>query len=251
MNDRVPENAAGPRPRLSAGRFLADVADELFSLDRGLPWTFVMLFRDPRAVVRGYIEGRDTRATRPLRYFLVVAIGVTLLGQLLEQQPRRPMSELIAAADAASAKQPAGPNALQRDSRKVGYALGARMSIWTRYYTDRMLLALMPFLAAGLIVAFARQGFNFAEHWVVAMYGVAQLYLVGGVAARLGASADPAAVYAATAGVAALYFWICASVYDGGAPAKIARSAFALLVAVFLLLAALFAYAATVVSTSG
>ncbi|HET9484991.1 MAG TPA: DUF3667 domain-containing protein [Xanthomonadales bacterium] len=246
--DELIASSAVPRPRLTARRFFADLVDEVFSLDRGLPWTFAMMFRDPRAVVRGYVDGDDARATRPLRYFLVVAIGVTLLGQLLDPTPRKTAGEVVAAIerDLAAQRQAEGPP-LRSASHRAGYALGARMTIWSRYYTDRILLALMPFLAAGLFIAFARQRFNFAEHWVVAMYAVAQLYLVGGIAARMSARLDPVAMAAVVAGVAALYLWICASVYDGRAVSKLARALAALLLAAFLLALAAVVYALIVI----
>ena len=167
---------------------------------------------------------------------------------MLDPTPRKPASEVVAAVerDLAQQRRAEGPP-LRRASHRAGYALGARMTIWSRYYTDRILLALMPFLAAGLFLAFARQRFNFAEHWVVAMYAVAQLYVVGGLAARVSARLDPVAMAAVAAAVAALYLWICASVYDGRAASKLARALAALLFAAFLLALAAVVYALVVI----
>ena len=167
---------------------------------------------------------------------------------MLDPTPRKPASEVVAAVerDLAQQRRAEGPP-LRRASHRAGYALGARMTIWSRYYTDRILLALMPFLAAGLFLAFARQRFNFAEHWVVAMYAVAQLYVVGGLAARVSARLDPVAMAAVAVAVAALYLWICASVYDGRAASKLARALAALLFAAFLLALAAVVYALVVI----
>ncbi len=61
-----------PAP-LTARDLWREVVDELFSLDRGLPYTFVSLWRAPGVTVRRYVETRDPKVTRPVRYFLVAA----------------------------------------------------------------------------------------------------------------------------------------------------------------------------------
>jgi hypothetical protein len=51
---------------------LAEMADELFSLDRGLPYTAWCVLRSPGVTARRYVEARDPRLTRPFRLALTV-----------------------------------------------------------------------------------------------------------------------------------------------------------------------------------
>ncbi len=70
--------------RLSTRTFLGEIVDEVFSLDRGLPWTFRELLRHPGTVIRRYVEWRDSRLTRPLRYLLVALALAAIAFHLLE-----------------------------------------------------------------------------------------------------------------------------------------------------------------------
>jgi len=58
-------------PRLSARVFFNDVAGELFSLDRGVPYTLWQLLRRPGPTIRRYVELRDERLTKPFRLVLI------------------------------------------------------------------------------------------------------------------------------------------------------------------------------------
>lgn len=57
-------------PRMDARALLADVLQELFSLDRGVLFTLRGLLRSPGASVRRYVEWRDPRMVRPFRLSL-------------------------------------------------------------------------------------------------------------------------------------------------------------------------------------
>ncbi len=62
----------GPEtPPLSAREIWRDVVDGLFSTERGLPYTFATLWWKPARQARGYVETRDPRLLRPLRYLLL------------------------------------------------------------------------------------------------------------------------------------------------------------------------------------
>lgn len=71
----IDTSPAGPRsspPRLTVAGVLAEIADELLSLDRGLPYTVLCVLRSPGATARRYVEERDPRLTRPFRLALIV-----------------------------------------------------------------------------------------------------------------------------------------------------------------------------------
>jgi hypothetical protein len=71
-------------PRLETRVILGEVVEELFSLDRGLPFTLWQLLSRPGASVRRYVEWRDTRMVRPFRLTLVAlafaALAFTVAG---------------------------------------------------------------------------------------------------------------------------------------------------------------------------
>lgn len=72
-------------PRLTVASVFAEMADELFSLDRGLPYTAWCVLRSPGSTARRYVETRDPRLTRPFRLALIVlalcALVLHLSGQ--------------------------------------------------------------------------------------------------------------------------------------------------------------------------
>jgi hypothetical protein len=71
---------AEPPQRLTVAGVLAEIADELFSLDRGLPHTWTRLLGSPGATARRYIEQRDPRLVRPFRLaLLMLALAALLL----------------------------------------------------------------------------------------------------------------------------------------------------------------------------
>lgn len=72
MTDRRLTRPQGSPPRLTVRSVFAELADELFSLDRGLPYTVFCTLRSPGATARRYVEQRDPRLTRPFRLALVV-----------------------------------------------------------------------------------------------------------------------------------------------------------------------------------
>ncbi len=63
-----------------------EVADELFSFDRGFLHTFVRLWVEPLNVVRRYVHERDARLTRPVRYLLITVAITTAAAWLLVSQ---------------------------------------------------------------------------------------------------------------------------------------------------------------------
>ena len=67
---------------MSARQLLADLAEELFSLDRGVLWTCAQLIVRPGGTIRRYIEWRDQRLTKPSRLLLLVLAVAALLWQI-------------------------------------------------------------------------------------------------------------------------------------------------------------------------
>ncbi len=75
-----------PRGALTVGEIWQDLADGLFSFERGLPYTFATLWWKPATQARRYLATRDPALIRPLRYLLVaVAVYSALTWALLSQ----------------------------------------------------------------------------------------------------------------------------------------------------------------------
>jgi hypothetical protein len=79
MTDSTPTGPQSWPPRLTAKSVFAELADELCSLDRGLPYTVLRVLRSPGATARRYVEQRDPRLTRPFRLALIVLAICALL----------------------------------------------------------------------------------------------------------------------------------------------------------------------------
>lgn len=77
--------------KISVRSLARQLGEEFLSLERGVPWTFVQLFRRPGTVLRGYVEGTEARAAPPVRY-LVIGMAATLalsaLRRRLDADPR-------------------------------------------------------------------------------------------------------------------------------------------------------------------
>lgn len=144
--------------------FWRDLGDEAFSLDRGLPWTFVRMTRNPGATIRAFVVDRDPRITRPLRYFL---IGFALLALTFGLEP--------------------GVADLGDMIREASGDVGGGAAIWAvmGQLLWLLLFTVPPSIAAALRLAFARYGPGFAEMWVFALYCCGHVMFFGAAAIGL------------------------------------------------------------------
>ncbi len=143
--------------RLTMAAFWRDFSDEVFSLDRGLPWSFWQLLVRPGHFIRLYIEQRDPRATRPVRYYLVGFVAAALLFEATS-----PLAEL---------------EGLLR-SGPGGEGGGAALWLVLQHAELLILLTFVPGIACGLRLAYGVHRPTFAEMWVFAVFAVAQLLIV-------------------------------------------------------------------------
>ncbi len=150
-----------PVPRLSTRVFFADVAGELFSLDRGVPYTLGQLLVRPGPTIRRYIVERDPRLTKPFRLVLiclaVVAAVMHLTGIGVDfpgMQPGRPQST---------------------DSTTNAFRAGLTTVVGN---LDVMLvLCWVPAIAAGVQSLYRRHQHNYAEVFVFGLYTLPQMLI--------------------------------------------------------------------------
>ena len=151
-------------PRLTMAAFWRDFTDEVFSLDRGLPWTFWQLLVRPGWLIRRYVEARDPRITRPVRYYLVGFVLVALVFRATA-----PVAQL---------------------ERLVRSGLGSEAggtAVWMvlEHMALVVLVTFVPAIACGLRAAYRVHGPTFAEMWVFAVFSVGQMLIYWALASAV------------------------------------------------------------------
>lgn len=170
MSETGSRTDPGVPPRLTMAMFWRDFADEVFSLDRGLPWTFWQMLVRPGQFIRLYIDQRDLRITRPVRYYLIGFVAAALVFQTTA--PTAEMAGMI----------------------RNGFGdQGGAAAVWMVLEHPALLalLTFVPGIACGLRIAYAVHRPTFAEMWVFAVFSIAQLLIVWAFASALIAMYSP------------------------------------------------------------
>jgi hypothetical protein len=156
-----------PPERLTMAAFWRDLGQEAFSLDRGLPWTVLEMFRRPGALVRDYVVTRDARIVKPLRHFLV---GFALLALVFSL-----------AGGAASFREGLfeGASGRGRDASAALWWLLGHVQVV-------LVLVVMPAGALALERVYRRHGPTFAEMWVLCLFVAGQAMMVAALLFALG-----------------------------------------------------------------
>src|SRR3954464_15280484 len=71
--------------RVSLGRLVGDLFEELFQLESRLWRTLWLLFRRPGTLTREYNAGRRVAYTTPLRLYLIASVAYFFVGTVLPQ----------------------------------------------------------------------------------------------------------------------------------------------------------------------
>jgi|CXWL01.1.fsa_nt_gi hypothetical protein len=143
-------------PRLSTRTLAADAADEFLSLDRGLPWTLAQLLRHPGPAIRGYIERRDPRMTKPLRLVIIVLAVIAVV------------YHLTGFADGFQAGFRRVDMSNETDLRQTAPLLA--MAAFLRHLDMVALACWVPAVAAAVQRRYPNPGLNHAEAAVFGMY---------------------------------------------------------------------------------
>ena len=181
----------GEHKPLTLRELWQQLADELFSLERGLPYTIVQLFRAPGATVRRYVVERDPRVTRPVRYFALP--GTLFAALILALRPR--LDRLDGAV---------------RDARDAAVADFA--------YEHMLLLAVVGVVATALAVwlVFRSRRPTLVEEAVLATYANAQgLWLNGLLIVAVAFGAPKLVALTGAVAMVAYGLWITADYFGG------------------------------------
>jgi hypothetical protein len=155
-------------PRLTMQAFWHDLADGLFDLERGVPWTFWQLLRSPGRLIRDYVERRDARIVRPARWFLLGFAALALV------------CHLIGVADAFRNGITEGATDAEASAEQIEGILWVFSQVqWL------LLISVVPAGAAALCRTYRAQLPGFAEMWVFCLYVAGQAMLLTAVALAL------------------------------------------------------------------
>ncbi len=218
--------------RLTMAAFWRDFGDEVLSLDRGLPWTFWQMLVRPGATVRRYVQRRDARVVRPLRYFL---IGFALLAL---------MAQITGAASAALDEFERGFTG----QSGPGPEGGAILAVMTQ--VQWLLLGIcLPAMAYALQRLHRLHDPNFAEMWVLSMYVTGHCLLLWALPMMLGDNPPPLLLPLLALIPPVWFVFTAAGYFPGSLGARLARALCALALAGSLML--LFLIACIAVTSIG
>jgi hypothetical protein len=162
---------------LSLGDVLRELPAKVFSLERGLWFTFLALWQRPGQVCRDYVQGRRRPYVNPVSYFLIGSSAQ--LVSLYFSAPIIRQSITTSIQDAKS--EPGQAKIFARMDNLIGGDTGAAMSdvylaVIAQAYTYLALIAFAcPLgLALWLLHRRAPSRYHFAEVMVFALYVVAQ-----------------------------------------------------------------------------
>ncbi|HSN34120.1 MAG TPA: DUF3667 domain-containing protein [Ideonella sp.] len=171
--------------RVSLGRLVGDLVEEVFQLESRLWRTLWTLVRHPGRLTVEYNAGRRVRYTTPLRLYLVCSVVYFFVGGVM---PHARVAEI---------KFQAGDDAdLARAESKVGSPLGRRVlermrllqrdpAATSRHiqealseYAPKIAAVLVPLLAFMTWLCFRRPKLFFVEHLVFALHAHATAFLL-------------------------------------------------------------------------
>ncbi|MDZ7773220.1 MAG: DUF3667 domain-containing protein [Balneolaceae bacterium] len=160
-----------PHRRLGFKAFAGQFLSELVNIDRGVPGTFLALFRRPEEVVRDYFDGHD-RYMNPFRYVVVIVTIVTLILSAVvdfEEFYLRMVEAGIGMGHQESLEaMPEGMSIYFEELFRVGWLMTSK------YMPVTFILLLSPALAVTSYLFFKNRKSYFSQHFIMNMYLSAQ-----------------------------------------------------------------------------
>jgi hypothetical protein len=161
-------------PRLETRVILAEVVEELFTVDRGLPFTLGQLLRHPGSSIRRYVEWRDPRMVRPFR----LALGALAFTALA--------FALAGAAGGFAEGFRAGMTRTREWDPDQGQQAASAALDWLLAHLQWLLLIVwVPATGEAINRAYRPLGLNLAEQSAVALYALVPILLLAGVGVLL------------------------------------------------------------------
>lgn len=192
--------------RVSLGRLLGDLFEELFQLESRLWRTLWTLVRRPGLLTLEYNAGRRVRYTTPLRLYLVCSVVYFFVGSVMPRERIRDKVKFDMG-DAAQLEQaekkvesPLVKRILERVRavQKDPAAATRRAQQAVVDYAPKIAAVLVPLLAFMTWIFFRRQKLFFVEHLVFALHTHATAFLLLLVGELLRFDVVGVAMFAAT-----------------------------------------------------
>lgn len=168
------EEKVGQNKETESGRkekgFIEEFLVDIINLDRGLPATYIDMFRKPDVVVNSYFTDRGRYVT-PLRYTIFLVTLVTLITTYFVDYSELfdSVFESVAADDDNPLFATEGGRAYFLKVKEVGVLLA------TKFVAFNYILLLAPCMSFSTFFFFKKVKPRFVEHFVLNVYYVAQL----------------------------------------------------------------------------
>ena len=140
--------------RFSTRIIFSDIINKVFPLEKGLLYTIRQLFIRPGFMVRGYLEGKRARFTKPLQFLLLIT-AISLIFFSHEEF----MSGLKA-----------GLEIQDNNTNQGNEAALAKIVDWLESNWTLLMVGIVPFMAFTSRWIYRKQDLNYAEHFVAACY---------------------------------------------------------------------------------
>lgn len=149
--------------RITMRAVFEEAFNELTNVDRGLLYTFFILFKKPGQVVLDYLAGRTIKYASPFKYLLFWTAVSTLIyiGFGFYDQQIAGMDGLV-------------PQSEDQEVNKVG----ALYNEWMKQNFQLVSIIYIPLFAIFTRYFFKKSGLNYAEHLVANAYFSAQASIV-------------------------------------------------------------------------
>jgi hypothetical protein len=132
--------------RIDAHYMLHDIPHSILHVDKGLPYTFIQLCKNPGKALLDYLQGRRVRFFRPFAYVVILStISALLLKFTLSETVAAPKNKLL--------------------------SLIAQ-------YPSILVFGLIPFVSLISWLVFRKKAFNYWEHFLSHTYLAAQINVI-------------------------------------------------------------------------
>ena len=178
--------------RLNTKNLIHDLVHEVFQLNHGIVFTFLMLFKRPGHYITAYLEGKRKALFKPISYVFILSTLYYLVSHYSSGHTY--ISDFII-----------GFKNLEKSTDDVSFEF---LSWFANHFAYTSLL-LLPLQALATRIAFRKSGFNFMEHIVINAYITGQQAVIYAVLIALGSIFNAEHVLSAFSSV----FAVCYAFY--------------------------------------
>ena len=132
--------------RIDAHYILHDIPHSIFHIDKGLPYTFFQLSKNPGKTILAYLNGKRVRFFKPFAYVIILSTLSSLFIKIVSNETHAENSNSI-------------------------------FSLFS-HYPSILIFALIPIVAFISWLVFIKRNFNYWEHFLMHTYLAAQINII-------------------------------------------------------------------------